>query len=270
MGKQYVENLNSHAVQPVPWQPEGMPGGGWMRVLAADAEDGAVTGIVELPAGFDSGHALETRSAFQCFGLTGALALGEHVFGPGDYCFHPPGSPLGRWTTSQPTRALVILGPRPGFARSRTGASPPGAVPWLDSFAMNWVDPLAAADPSTPFRTGVCVKVLRTDADTGESTHLAGLLPGWFMPGMEIHPVYEENYCLSGDVCVADVAGGTGYTMTEGVFLCRPAGIAHGPIVSKNGNVNFVYAHGRLGIDYVEHPRAAELIAAHLRGSPWR
>lgn len=270
MAKQYVENLNSHAVQPVPWQPDGLPGGAWMRVLSADPVDGAVTGIVELPADFDSGRPLETQSDFQCFVLTGRLALGDRVYGPGDYCFHPPGSPLGRWRTTGPVRALLFLGSRPGFAVARGHALPPKAVPFVDSFGMNWIDPLAAADPSTPFRTGVCVKVLRTDPDTGESTHLAGLLPGWFMPGMEIHPVYEENYCLSGDVCVADVAGSTGYTMTEGVFLCRPAGIAHGPIVSKNGNVNLVYAHGRLGIDYVEHPRATALIDAHLRDSPWR
>jgi hypothetical protein len=94
-------------------------------------------------------------------------------------------------------------------------------------------------------------------------------MPGWFMPGREVHPVIEENYCLSGDVHVAEVAGKTGYTMVPGTYLARPAGIAHGPIVSKNGNVNLVFAHGPLGIDYVRHPDADALIRSHLEGFQW-
>ena len=66
-------------------------------------------------------------------------------------------------------------------------------------------------------------------------------MPGWYAHGLEVHPIFEENYCLSGDVNIGEVDGGDGYTMTEGCYLCRPPGIPHGPISSKNGNVNFCY-----------------------------
>ena len=68
---------------------------------------------------------------------------------------------------------------------------------------------------------------------------------------------------------IADVAGAPGYTMLPGTYLARPPGIAHGPIVSKNGNVNLIFAHGPLEIDYVTHPKADHLIRRHLEGFPW-
>jgi hypothetical protein len=89
------------------------------------------------------------------------------------------------------------------------------------------------------------------------------------MPGMEVHPVYEENFCLSGDVNIGEVEGGSGYTMTPGSYLCRPPGIAHGPLASKNGNVNLTYAHGRLGITYKDNPRSMDLIQRHLTNYRW-
>jgi len=188
--------------------------------------------------------------------LDGRFHLGDNVLPPGGYCYHPAGSPMGRWRSPGGTRVLIIAEGSPAFRATTASTLPPTAIALVDSFALNWVDPLKASDPSTEFRTGICVKMLRIDLDTGGTTHLAGLLPGWYMPGMEVHPVYEENYCLCGDVHIAEIAGKPGYTMTEGAFLCRPPGIAHGPIVSKNGNVNLVYAHGRLGIDYVEQRNA--------------
>jgi hypothetical protein len=270
MAKQHVENLNVHAVMPRPWAPAGLPGGASVRVLSEDPVTGGVTAVVELPADFDSKLPVAPDMEIQCFVLDGRLQLGEKTLPPGGYCFHPPGSPMGQWQTRDVTRVLVIASASPSFHPTASKVCPPDAIELVDSFAAEWIDPLKAADPSTTFRTGICVKVLRVDAVTGGTTHLAGLLPGWFMPGMEVHPVYEENYCLCGDVHIADIAGHAGYTMTEGAFLCRPPGIAHGPVVSKNGNVNLVYAHGRLGIDYVEHPNAKALIDSHLYDSPWR
>ncbi len=270
MTKAHVENLSVHSVAPRPWDAAGIAGGAQLRLLSDDPANGAMTGVIELPAGFDSQVALATEVDLQCFVLDGRLQLGDIVLPPGGYCYHPSGSPIGRFRSLLGARVLIIASASPTFRTTAKSTLPPTAIALVDSFAMNWVDPLQASDPSTAFRTGICVKMLRIDPDNGGTTHLAGLLPGWYMPGMEVHPVYEENYCLCGDVHIADIAGTPGYTMTEGTFLCRPPGIAHGPVVSKNGNVNLVYAHGRLGIDYVEHPNASALIDSHLYDSAWR
>lgn len=270
MARQHVENCDAHAVAAEPWTPAGLPAGATRRLLSDDAVTGAFTAIVDLPAGWDSSAALCCSAPLQLFVLRGRLRLGDALLKAGGYGFHPPESPQGRWRAETPVSMLVIAEAGVEFRTTSARQTAPGAIAALDSWALEWIDPLAASKPSVPFRTGLGVKLLRRDEASGSTTHLAGLLPGWYMPGMEVHPVYEENYCLSGDVHIAALAGGAGYTMTEGVYLCRPPAIAHGPIVSKNGNVNFCYTHGHFGIEYVAHPRSEELIAAYLTDAPWR
>ena len=275
LAKRHVENAVAHTIPATPWRVAGLPAGAAIRVLSDDRVTGALTGVLNLPLGFSSSGAVLACSAdLQMFVLEGELRIGEARLTAGDYCFHPAGSAAGDWECRTAARALLIVGPHPEFVAISPGAPvrshDPHVIPVLDSWALQWVDPLAASDPSTPYRTGVMVKMLREDRETGSTTHLAGLMPGWFMPGLEVHPVTEENYCLSGDVHIGTVGDGPGYTMTEGVYLCRPPGIAHGPILSKNGNVNFCYTHGRLGIDYREDARSEALIRDHFCGFPWR
>jgi len=275
LAKRHVENAVVHAIPAAPWRVAGFPAGAAVQVLSDDPASGALTGVLSLPEGFSSaGVALACSADLQLFLLAGELRIGDARLAAGGYCFHPAGSVAGDWECTTAVRALLIVGSRPGFAAIGAGAGvrarDPRTIPAMDTWALQWIDPLAASDPSTPYRTGVMVKMLREDRETGSTTHLAGLMPGWFMPGLEVHPVTEENYCLSGDVHIGMVGDGPGYTMTEGVYLCRPRGIAHGPILSKNGNVNFCYTHGRLGIDYREDPRSDALIRDHLRGYPWR
>ena len=166
--------------------------------------------------------------------------------------------------------SLIICDSKPTFYEAKTKIVAHNSVRMLDSWKLNWVNPLDVSDPSNEYRQGIMVKVLRTNPGTGASTHLAGLMPGWFANGLEKHPIFEENYCLSGDVNIATVDGAEGYTMTEGSYLCRPPGIPHGPISSKNGNVNFCYTPGKLGIDYQDIEDNDYLIHDHLRNYPWR
>ena len=87
-----------------------------------------------------------------------------------------------------------------------------------------WSDePTRCFRPKPTYRQGLMVKVLHTNEDTGASTHLAGLMPGWYAHGLEVHPIFEENYCLSGDVNIGEVDGGDGYTMTDATYVGRQA-----------------------------------------------
>lgn len=271
MAKRHIENANAHLIPAAPWGAAGLPSGATLRVLSDDPVSGATTAILELPTEFSTlGSALACSTDLQLFVLEGELRLGDAHLSVGGYCFHPADSPLGDWHCTAALRALLILGGNASFMPTRSAIAHPNAIAAIDSWALQWIDPLAASDPSTVYRTGVMVKMLREDPETGSTTHLAGLMPGWFMPGLEVHPVIEENYCLSGDVHIGLVADAPGYTMTEGIYLCRPPGIAHGPILSKNGNVNFCYTHGRLGIDYRDEPQSEMLIRKHHRTFPWR
>jgi len=271
MGKSHVENLNWRDVAAQPWDVRGLPGGILWRPFSTDADNGAFTAIIELPEGFDSQVSLMPSEPLQVFVLEGALQIGPEILFPGAYCYHPAGSASGRWIAKSAVRALAIADASLDFERVEDGSAPsPDAIPFLDSWQLDWVDPLTASEPSESYRPGLMVKILRVDPETGASTHLAGLMAGWFAHGLEVHPIYEENYCLSGDVHLGEVDGGPGYTMTEGSYLCRPPGIPHGPVLSKNGNVNFCYTPAKLGIDYRPCDRSKELIAEHLHNFPWR
>ncbi len=269
MAKQHVEDLNVSDVLPTSWQPQGLLPGASARMLATDPETGGFTAILELPENYRITQASKCDTEMQWLLLAGDVNSGTERLRAGAYCYYPAGATQPAWTVHRAALIFAIFGKLPTFQLMPNAPSDPRTIAHLDTWALDWVDPLKASDPSRPFRAGVMVKVLREDPVTGASTHLAGLMPGWYMPGMEVHPVYEENYCLSGDVHIGEVAGRPGYTMTVGSYLCRPPGVPHGPLVSKNGNVNLTYAHGRLGIEYRDNPRSMELIDKHLTAYRW-
>jgi hypothetical protein len=224
-----------------------------------------------MPAGWSTTAPVVCDASVEIFVLTGTVRIGSESLRPGHYAYHPAGSPLGEWAATSNATALFIFDATPHFRTVAKNAlrSDSNCIAHLDTWAMQWGDPLAASEPTEDYRTGVMVKVLRLDPNTGASTHLAGLMPGWFMPGTEEHPVSEENFCLLGDVHIGVVDRQSGYTMTRGTYLGRPSGVVHGPIVTKNGNINFCKTHGRLGIKYAHHPDAAAIIENHLVNYPW-
>ncbi len=269
MPKQHVEDLNVANVPLVAWAADGLRHGVGVRVLSKDADTGAFTGVLELPAGYRSAAALECSAEMQWLVLDGEISIGDERLRAGSYCYQPACALQAEWHVRAAARVFAIFSGTPAFRPASATQADARAIANLDTWALEWIDPLKASDPSRPFRPGVMVKLLREDPVTGASTHLAGLMPGWYMPGMEVHPVYEENFCLSGDVHLGEIGDKPGYTMTVGSYLCRPPGVPHGPLVSKNGNVNLTYCHGRLGIEYRDNPRSAALIDRHLTHYRW-
>jgi len=199
--------------------------------------------------------------------------MGDQRLQPGSFCFYPNGVTQPEWRAQTACQLFAIFGAKPEYieaTESASGADTDATVACLDSWAMDWFDPLSASEPSVAFRPGIFVKVLRHDPATGTSTHLAGLMPGWYAEGIEVHPVREESFIISGDVNIATVDGKPGYTCTVGSFYSRPAGVPHGPLASKNGNVGIVHTEGLLGIDYQTDTTAVDKIMTHLKTYPWR
>ena len=59
MARPQTENLNAFDVEPVSWNPKGLPECIAIRVLNEDGETGAVSAVLECPAGWSwerSGH----------------------------------------------------------------------------------------------------------------------------------------------------------------------------------------------------------------------
>jgi hypothetical protein len=273
MARPQTENLNSADVTPMPWQPSGLPQGIAIRSLNEDPESGAVSGILEIPAGWQWTSSGYCAADQEFFVLEGELQIGDHLLQPGGFCFYPNGVLQPPWRAQSACELFAIFDARPAYvaaAESMPDADVSAAEPFVDSWAMDWFDPTSASDPSVAFRPGIFVKVLRHDVTTGTSTHLAGLMPGWFAEGIEVHPVHEESLNISGDVNIATVNNEEGYTCTVGSFYSRPAGVPHGPLASKNGNVGIVHTEGLLGIDYQTDATAMDRIMTHLKTFPWR
>ncbi len=272
MARPQTENLNALDVAPRPWQPEGLPAGIQIRVLNEDSVSGAVTALLDVPAGWswpDTGYCAADQEFFI---LQGALSIGAATLANGGFCYYPAGTLQRGWQADSGCQLFAIFAARPEYVVAAAAAPDARAdqvVEHLDSWAMDWFDPLSASAPSVAFRAGIFVKVLRSDPQTGTSTHLAGLMPGWFAEGIEVHPVREESITISGDVHIGLVNGEPGYTCVVGSYYSRPPGVPHGPLASKNGNVGLVHTDGLLGIEYQTDPRAQTIIFDHLRGYPW-
>ncbi len=256
----------------MPWAPAGIPAGIQIRALNEDPADGGVTALLDIPAGWAWESAGRCAADQEFFILEGELEVAGALLGNGGFCYYPAGTLQGGWRAPSDCRVFAIFDRAPAYevaVEAASGARSDQVVRHLDSWAMDWFDPLSASAPSVAYRAGIFVKVLRSDPETGTSTHLAGLMPGWFMEGIEVHPVREESITLSGDVHIGTVDGGPGYTCVVGSYYSRPPGVPHGPLASKNGNVGLVHTEGLLGIDYQSDPRAQEMIFQHLRTYPW-
>lgn len=273
MTRPQTENVKGFEVQRLPWDAKGLPAGAEVRTLNRDPDTGAQSVLLHLPKGWRwpaDGYCMAEQDLFV---FEGAITVGGAKLENGGFCFYPAGVLQGGWAADADTIAYVIYNRAPEFIRAdshRPGAAVHKTVKHRDTWAMEWFDPLASSKPSMKFHPGIFVKELRVDPDTGTRTHLAGLMPGWFQEGVEVHPVREESLIISGDVNIATVAGQPGYTVSVGGYYSRPSGIPHGPLSSKNGNVGIVHCEGLLGIDYQTDPNAERLIMNHLKGFPWK
>ncbi|NKB45054.1 MAG: DUF4437 domain-containing protein [Alphaproteobacteria bacterium] len=273
MTRPQTENLNAFDIDPSDWVVPGLAAGLLARRLNEDPDTGALSAVIHIPKGWTRAESALCAADQDLFLMEGALQAGDEVLQSGAFSFYPHGVVQPPWTAQEDCTAFVIFDRAPKFTvatESEPGAKTEQAVAALDTWTMDWFDPLAASKPSVAFHPGIFVKILRTDPDTGTSTHLAGLMPGWFQEGIEVHPVREESIIISGDVNIATVNGEPGYTCSVGGYYSRPPGIPHGPLSSKNGNVGLVHTEGLLGIDYQTDERAEGLILDHLRSFPWK
>ncbi len=224
MARQQTENVRAFDLVPQPWRPKGLPDGIDIRVLNQDDESGAVTAVLDIPGGWSwkgSGYCLANQDLFV---LSGDLRIGEHMLENGGFSYYPKGVVQGGWESREGCRLYAIFNDRPKYIdadRSTTEAQTSQTVPALDTWEMDWFDPLAVSKPSVALPPGIFVKVLRQDPNTGAASRLTGLMAGWHAEGIEVHPIREEGFVICGDVNIGIVGGEPGYTATAGTYYLR-------------------------------------------------
>ena len=114
----------------------------------------------------------------------------------------------------------------------------------LDDVEWTPAEALWGEAGAEPLPSGLMVKVLSIDSETGASTVLVKAPPGWHTDAAEVHSVLQEGYVLEGTYYNGDVE------LNAPAYFCLPPGTPHGPARS-DGHVVLSMLSGPLDITYV-------------------
>lgn len=239
MARPHIEFIQSQAL---PWTKspwDGLLEDTQVKVLSRDAGSGASSTLVKYPAGWRRPAAEHLPVDEELFVLGGALTINGVAYGEMCYAHLPAGHP--RAGAESPDGAVVLTF-YSGAPVSAPGPAPSGS--YEPDLLIERVDVLTASfshdqtrlnvDPDSALGEGVADfgnLVLRADPRTGNQTWIISAPPLWRNAVVEVHPVVEEMYLLSGEM-----AGDTGI-MTPGAYFWRPPRMRHGPFGSKTGNL---------------------------------
>jgi len=270
MAKKHRENIDSENEPRVKWNLPLVPDGITARILNEDDSNGAVTALLDIPAGWEWNWKGYNKGPQEFFVIDGTFIQCNHRLTNGCYSYYPPGSLQENWKAEKSSTIYALFDSKPSFIESSTKNEQTNeeVIPNINTWEIEWVDPLKVTDPTTPFPPGAFIKPLRVNKETLASTYLAGLMPGWACELVEEHPVGEEEFTLGGDLLLGEVAGG--YTLKKGSYFCRPPGVRHGPLVTKNGVVIICHPTGMLEINYHTNPDAKKIMSNYFEHKPWK
>ena len=265
MSRPRVEFLRLDGVAMTPSAAPGFGHGLRAAVLSAQPGDsGASTLLVQAEPWWCSHDGGALENDLEILLLEGDLRLGECAFARGSYAFLPRGLPLDGAESRGGFNALWMSEGRSGLSRD----SDPAAaceegrmVGPLDVNAQAW-QPV----PDFPGRTseeagsGLKVRRLRSDPDTGAYTLMTCQEPGWCDPRLEAHETWEELVLLQGDYLM----GETGM-ITSGSYIFRPGEKPHGPQATRAGCVWFCRGEKEIDFRFTQPdwtaPRCREYLA---------
>lgn len=202
--------------------PKADRGEAAQKNLSVDEEDGSASTQVDFisnwsrPAGR---HVADT----EWYVLSGEIAIGDTVMGPGGYVHAPKGVAIPKMEAKEGTRVLLFREYGDwGFETVESNADyarEPLTV--IDTSKIDWT----AVDKPGP-KPGLMIKMLHQNAETGFYSRLIWAKPGWDDHRLAHHPVYEEAYTIGGSMVYnfGDLVTGT--------YFFRPAWVKHGHFIS--------------------------------------
>jgi hypothetical protein len=227
-------------VQSLPWRSGALGGARAAleaKTLSQDAQSGATSAFVRVPAGWSGEGALATDEEW--FVLDGDLQVDEATLGYCGYAHLPAGS-ANRLASRSGAIALCFHDARPEPAPA--AAFDPARRVVLDALAVPYT-----GNFHPEFPPGAGRKWLFRDPQGLDETWLLGTMPLRHAERQEVHPVVEEMFLLAGE------AHGDRGVMRPGAYFWRPPRIAHGPFGTRTGNLYFFRTvGGPLSTEYVD------------------
>lgn len=234
MGRGHVEHVHAPALETVEFGAAGWPLETATQFLSRDEDpSGGLTALLTLPAGY---HRVAGSLAcdHQFLILSGALWVGDTVRTAGYYEFHPAGSGMEVWSTTEPCELLVKIEGSPDLVAGAAAVAE-GFVA-VDTARISWIaNPVPGAEP------GLSVKILRSIEETGEMSALVANPPRFRYPMLEFHDCVEEMFLIEGDMRLANSG-----LMEPGTYFWRPGYVTHGPFYSHTGSLMFLWTSSTL------------------------
>jgi hypothetical protein len=244
-----------------PLDAPGPVGGLSGAPISGDPATGALTLLVELPAGWTAEGG--GTADLELFVLQGTAALEGTAVGCGGYVHVPQGASGAQVSSPDGALALAYVRPdAPSFPAPYT--APRSARSW----EIPW-------QPVFPGMHGILFKPLRQpdlvtetfDGGPGGFLRIFLIAPGIGDPEEHVHhECFEEVITLAGDVLMTH-EGMTG----RGSVLGHPPGFWHGPFASHQGAVLLVHSDAPMGAPWPKREMAAgPAICEHwLDGASW-
>ena len=198
-----------------------------VKSLSRDAETGASSSLVRVPAGWRRPGPIHYLADDEFYVLSGDLTISGTTYGEHCYGFFPVGYTQSDASSTSGAVMVRFLSARaePVVGEASSGTLDQGrVVRGLNLFEQPWTGNF---HPQFPLGAGR--KWLRRDPVTKDETWILGTLPLRNGRRPEKHPVVEEMYLISGELI------GPQGVMRPGAYFWRPPEAWHGPYGSKTG-----------------------------------
>ena len=286
MPRPHIEYIQAQAL---PWQHGLYAGdrpGALSRTLSVDDVTGAGSVMIKYPPGWRWDGIDHAAADEEFLVLTGALSIGARTYSRYDYGLLPAGFPRGAMTSEHGAIVVAFFSAPPVARQSRANAfDERKLVEHVDTTASDYgsrwnsydADAARGAKPALNVN-GISKKLLRQDPDTGDQTWLLGAVAGWPGGVIEIHPVVEEMYLVSGEI-ISPMGN-----MQTGAYFWRPPHLRHGPFGTgkptihlfrtEGGPLSTVFERPATPMEWqvpyspILPPHLAHLAATPVRG-PW-
>ncbi|MGI9657760.1 MAG: cupin domain-containing protein, partial [Gaiellaceae bacterium] len=219
------------------------------RLLSADDTDGSTTALYTFGDGW-SGDLGGEKRPIEVFVLEGELQIAGDAATAGCYAHLAPGTTAYAASAPAGAHALIMI----DAERADSSGSD---VKIVDPSTQRW---LSAELGESDIPPGICIKLLNEDAETGDWTWVAGIVPGWQEDRAEIHDTIEECLVIRGDVLLGGRGG-----LTAGSYFWRPPMVRHGPMFSHGGAYFFFRTKGgNLTVEYEDVPGWEKMVADYV------
>ncbi|MCS6873960.1 MAG: DUF4437 domain-containing protein [Pyrinomonadaceae bacterium] len=230
--RKHIEFIYFDEIDYKPLEAKGLPPGLELKILSIDESDGALSGLLRIPPGWQADLDFTFTTPEHLFILQGDLTINGKTLTEQFYSYHPKGASHGNMYSQNGCEAIVMWDAKFSVNINEKGSDEGIIV--KDTINMNW-EPTIAEGP----QAGIMVKMLRFVPDTGEMTFLVGILPNWKETRQRHHACVEESFKIFGDMNLNTNLGDK-LLMGERSYFYRPPWIKHGPLYTRKGTMSLV------------------------------